>query len=58
MPTPKGAEAQPHVGVVLDHMEEASIKAGFAQAIAACGQVDVLINNGLSMVISSRVVVI
>ena len=49
LPTPKGADAQQHAGVVLDHMEEASIKTGFAQAVAAAGRVDVLINNGLSM---------
>ena len=44
LPTPAG---QKHVGVEMDHMDEASILAGFADAVAAAGKVDVLINNGL-----------
>jgi len=36
----------PHFGVELNHMLEDSIHSGFAAAVAAAGQVDVLINNG------------
>ncbi len=35
-----------HIGVALDHMEEASIEAGFASALNEAGQIDVLVNNG------------
>ena len=44
LPTPAG---QTHHGVEMDHMDEGSILAGFAAAVATAGQVDVLINNGL-----------
>ncbi len=37
-----------HVGVALDHMEEASIEAGFQEALEVAGHVDVLVNNGHS----------
>lgn len=35
-----------HRAVVLDHMDEASLNAGFDAAVAAAGKIDVLINNG------------
>lgn len=35
-----------HVGIELDHMEEASINQGFEFAIKEAGQIDVLVNNG------------
>ena len=35
-----------HHGVALDHMDPASIERGFADALAAAGRVDVLVNNG------------
>ena len=35
-----------HVGVRLDHMDGGSIEAGFADAVEATGQIDVLVNNG------------
>ena len=35
-----------HDGVVLDHLDEDSLNAGFDAAVAAAGQVDVLVNNG------------
>ena len=35
-----------HVGVELDHMEEASIEQGFESALNEAGQIDVLVNNG------------
>lgn len=35
-----------HVGVRLDHMDGGSIEAGFADAVEAAGQIDVLVNNG------------
>eukprot|EP00039_Didymoeca_costata_P001182 m.50449 g.50449 ORF g.50449 m.50449 type:complete len:293 (-) comp10670_c0_seq8:57-935(-) len=41
--------SQKHVGVELDHMNEDSIKSGFIAAVEACGKVDVLINNGVSV---------
>jgi NAD(P)-dependent dehydrogenase (short-subunit alcohol dehydrogenase family) len=36
LPTPSG---QVHVGVALNHLEEASIESGFAAALAKCGKV-------------------
>lgn len=36
-----------HHGVSIDHMDPDSIRRGFQQALAAAGQIDVLINNGL-----------
>ena len=44
LPSPGGAT---HYGVELDHMEADSIEAGFRDAVAAAGKVDVLVNNGL-----------
>ncbi len=35
-----------HVAVEMDQMEEASIQAGFDQAIQLAGKIDVLVNNG------------
>jgi len=35
-----------HRAVQLDHMDEASIEGGFAQAVEAAGGLDVLVNNG------------
>ncbi|MDA1016853.1 MAG: SDR family oxidoreductase [Planctomycetota bacterium] len=43
LPSPGGAR---HHAVVLDQLDEDSLNAGFDAAIAAAGQVDVLINNG------------
>jgi gluconate 5-dehydrogenase len=41
-----GKEAGRHVGVAIDHMNEASIERGFADAARAAGQIDILVNNG------------
>jgi NAD(P)-dependent dehydrogenase (short-subunit alcohol dehydrogenase family) len=41
-----GPAAGEHRAVVIDHMDEASIAAGFAAAVRETGQVDVLVNNG------------
>ena len=41
-----GAEAGRHQAVVIDHMDEGSIARGFAEAVAATGRIDVLVNNG------------
>jgi NAD(P)-dependent dehydrogenase (short-subunit alcohol dehydrogenase family) len=41
-----GAEAGRHLAVTLDHMDEASINAGFAAALEMAGRIDVLVNNG------------
>lgn len=35
-----------HLGVELDHMDEASLERGFESACQAAGQIDVLVNNG------------
>ena len=43
LPDPKGVG---HFGIALDHMEEASIERGVAEAIERAGQIDVLVNNG------------
>ncbi|MBC8117790.1 MAG: SDR family oxidoreductase [Candidatus Saccharimonas sp.] len=43
LPSPDGAK---HHAVVLDQMDEASLNEGFDAAVAAAGQVDLLINNG------------
>ncbi len=37
---------QKHFGVQLDHLNEHSLNTGFDAAVAAAGQVDILINNG------------
>lgn len=39
-------KAGAHLGVELDHLDEASLEAGFAAAIEQLGQIDVLVNNG------------
>ncbi len=39
-----------HSGVRLDYMDEASIKQGVADAVAAAGQIDILVNNGYERV--------
>ncbi len=44
LPSPGGAS---HFGVQLDHMDADSIEAGFRDAVAAAGKLDVLVNNGL-----------
>ena len=43
LPAPAGAK---HYAVVLDQLDEASLNAGFDAAVAAAGQVDIMINNG------------
>jgi NAD(P)-dependent dehydrogenase (short-subunit alcohol dehydrogenase family) len=43
LPAPGGAT---HRGVVLDHMEPAALEAGFTEAHAIAGRIDVLVNNG------------
>jgi gluconate 5-dehydrogenase len=43
LPVVEGAR---HCGVALDHMEPSSIESGFAEALAAAGRVDILVNNG------------
>lgn len=42
---PAGAD-RCHFGVQLDQLSEASINTGFDAAVAAAGQVDILVNNG------------
>lgn len=49
LPQPKGADAQPHTGVAIDQLDEASITAGFAAAVASAGKIDVLINNAVNV---------
>lgn len=39
-----------HHGVQLDYMDEASIQKGVADAVAAAGRVDILVNNGYERV--------
>lgn len=43
LPSPGGAR---HMGVKLDHMDEASTRRGFTEAVEAAGSLDVLVNNG------------
>jgi len=43
LPSPSGAK---HVGVVLDHMDDASVERGFAAAVERAGRIDVLVDNG------------
>lgn len=43
LPSPGGAK---HFGVVIDHLDEASLNAGFDRAVELAGQVDILVNNG------------
>ncbi len=40
--------AGPHGGVQLDHKDEPSLEAGFRDAVALAGHVDILFNNGQS----------
>lgn len=35
-----------HIGVELDHMDEASLHRGFDEAVARAGKIDILVNNG------------
>jgi NAD(P)-dependent dehydrogenase (short-subunit alcohol dehydrogenase family) len=42
---PCGADAR-HFAVSMDHMDEASIENGFAEAVGQAGRIDVLVNNG------------
>src|SRR5207248_7396058 len=41
-----GPQQGRHLAVVLDHMDEVSLARGFNDALAAAGQIDVLVNNG------------
>lgn len=41
-----GPEKGRHLAVELDHLDEASLTAGFNEAVGLAGQVDILINNG------------
>ncbi|OYW21558.1 MAG: hypothetical protein B7Z55_05670 [Planctomycetales bacterium 12-60-4] len=41
-----GDAAGAHQAVVLDHLDEASIASGFAEAVSLAGKIDILINNG------------
>lgn len=41
------AFGQAHIGVKLNHMEEASIAEGFGAALDGAGKLDILVNNGL-----------
>jgi gluconate 5-dehydrogenase len=43
LPRPGGAA---HHGVALDHMDPVALEAGFAEAVALAGRIDVLVNNG------------
>ena len=43
LPDPNGVG---HLGVALDHMDNASIERGFAAAVEQAGKIDVLVNNG------------
>lgn len=36
-------------GVAIDQLDEESISAGFAAAVAAAGQIDVLVNNAVNI---------
>ena len=43
LPSPGGAT---HQAVVIDHMDEGSLNAGFDAAVDKAGRIDVLVNNG------------
>ncbi len=47
LPAPTGAT---HHGIKLDHMDGRSCEQGFADAVKAAGQIDILINNGIEAV--------
>jgi len=47
LPTPHDTT---HHGVQMDHTDPASIDAGFTDALAATGKLDILVNNGLDQV--------
>ena len=49
LPRPAGVE---HVGVELDQLDPATIESGFAAALEATGQVDILVSNGHSWLLS------
>jgi gluconate 5-dehydrogenase len=40
-----GIPAAKHFGVALNHMDEASLERGFAQAVRQAGRIDILVNN-------------
>ncbi len=42
----KGAQSGRHLGVSINHLDEASIEQGFSAAVAEAGQIDILVNNG------------
>ena len=44
LPSPGGAK---HLGIILDQMDEKSLKRGFREAVKKAGHVDILVNNGL-----------
>ncbi len=41
-----GPQSGSHLAVSIDHLEEDSIKRGFAGAVEKAGQIDILVNNG------------
>lgn len=41
-----GKEAGRHLGVGIDHLDEAAIERGFNEAVAEAGHIDILVNNG------------
>jgi len=41
-----GRETGRHLAVGLDHLDEASLDRGFADAVAQAGRIDILVNNG------------
>lgn len=41
-----GPQAGQHLAVAMDHLDEASIDAGFQTAVDLAGRVDILVNNG------------
>lgn len=43
LPSPGGAK---HYGVVLNQVDDESRQKGFEEAVACCGQIDILVNNG------------
>ncbi len=45
LPSPGGAK---HRAVAMDYIDIPSVERGFAQAVADAGQVDIVVNNGLS----------
>lgn len=41
-----GQEAGRHLAIRLDHLDEASLERGFADAVSQAGRIDILVNNG------------